>query len=95
MATPRTGKRVVCTFWVTIETWARRGGGQGRLACVGAPMMAAKARRAFCLALGVVIGRLPTPRLRLQQHNLCGGFFRRRREPPPALGLEALHANLE
>ncbi len=46
MATPRTGKRVVCTFWVTIETLAPT----MRLTRVdlpafGAPMIAAKPAR--------------------------------------------------
>ena len=46
MATPRTGKRVVCTFWVTIETLApTRRLVRVDLPALGAPMMAAKPAR--------------------------------------------------
>ena len=46
MATPRTGKRVVCTFWVTIDTLApTRRLVSVDLPALGAPMMAAKPAR--------------------------------------------------
>ena len=52
MAIPRTGKRVVCTFWVTMETLDP----VSRLTSVdlpafGAPMMAAKPARWFSISV--------------------------------------------
>ena len=52
MAMPRTGNRVVCTFWVTMETLDP----VSRLTSVdlpafGAPMMAAKPARWFSISV--------------------------------------------
>src|SRR3990172_6454301 len=92
-AMPRTGPRVVCALWVTMETLAPTSALVSvDLPLFGAPITATKPQRVSSLRVSAILGRLPHPfakqhgkRRRLLGFALIG--------PLSALGRNALDLN--